>query len=170
MSKLEMVRSLFEYNQWANEQLLEAAARVDEEELTREREVIFGSIQGLLLHNLASHMSWLMKWTGETPPVARIEPGRVMAAIRESYATAHERLQDFLGSLTDARLDEVSPLLDPQEDGEWRTWHRPTWQVMLSVGSHAMAHRAEVAMILSALDSSPGEIDYSYFCWRRHPD
>jgi uncharacterized damage-inducible protein DinB len=93
-----------------------------------------------------------------------------MAAIRESYATAHELLQDFLGSLTDERLDEVSPLLDPLEDGEWRTWHRPTWQVMLSVGSHAMAHRAEVAMILSALDSSPGEIDYSYFCWRRHPD
>ena len=34
MSKLEMIRSLFEYNEWANEQLLEAAARVDEEELT----------------------------------------------------------------------------------------------------------------------------------------
>ncbi len=130
----------------------------------------FGSIQGILLHILASHVSWLMKWTDETPPLARIEPGRAMVAIRQSYATAHERLNDYVGSLTDARLDEVSALLDPQDDGEWRTWQRPAWQVMLSVGSHAMAHRAEVATILTALDSSPGEIDYSYFCWRQHPD
>ncbi len=41
---------------------------------------------------------------------------------------------------------------------------------MLSVGSHAMAHRAEAAMILTELGSSPGEIDYSYYCWRMHPE
>jgi uncharacterized damage-inducible protein DinB len=169
MSKLEMVRSLFEYNEWANEQVLEAAARVDEEELTREREVSFGSLQGLLLHILGSHVSWLMKWTGETPPIAKVEPGRAMAAIGESYESGHERLREFVESLSDERLDEVSSLMDPQ-DGEWRTWHRPFWQVTLSVGSHAMGHRAEAAMILSGLGSSPGEIDYSYFCWRRHPD
>src|SRR3972149_9739415 len=99
MSKLEMVRSLFEYNEWANEQVLEAAARVDEEALTRERDVSFGSVQGILLHILGSHVSWLMKWTGETPSIARVEPGRVMLAIRESYASAHERLRQFVGSL-----------------------------------------------------------------------
>ncbi len=168
MSKLEMVRSLFEYNEWANEQVLEAAARVDEEELTRERDVSFGSVQGILLHILGSHVSWLMKWTGETPPIAKVEPGRVMPAIRQSYANAHERLRQFVGGLSDGRLDDVSSLMDPQ-GGEWRTWHRPFWQVMLSVGSHAMAHRAEAAMILTSLGSSPGEIDYSYFCWRRDP-
>ncbi len=47
MSKLEMVRSLFEYNEWANERVLEAAIRVDEEELRRKREVSFGSIEGI---------------------------------------------------------------------------------------------------------------------------
>ena len=169
MSKLEMIRSLFEYNEWANEQVLEAAARVDEEELTRKREVSFGSIEGILLHILGSHVSWLIKWTGETPRIAKVEPGRVVEAIRESYASGHERLGKFVETLTEKQLNEVSRLMDPQ-DGEWRTWSRPFWQVMLSVGSHAMAHRAEAAMILSELGSSPGEIDYSYYCWRRHPD
>src|SRR3990172_11098579 len=101
MSKLEMVRSLFEYNEWANEQVLEAAARVNEEELTRERGVSFGSVQGILLHILGSHVSWLMKWTGEPPPLARVEPGRVMPAIRESFDVAHERLRAYVSSLTD---------------------------------------------------------------------
>ncbi len=110
-----------------------------------------------------------MKWTGEMPPIAKVEPGRAMAAIRESYESGHERLREFVESLSDGGLDEVSSLMDPQ-DGEWRTWHRPFWQVMLSVGSHAMGHRTEAAMILSELGSSPGEIDYSYYCWRRHTD
>jgi uncharacterized damage-inducible protein DinB len=169
MSKPEMIRSLFEYNEWANEQVLQAAARVDEDGLTREREVSFGSVQGILLHILGSHVSWLMKWTGETPPIARVEPGRVIAAMRETSANVHERLRELVGGLTEARLNEVSPLMDLQ-DGEWRTWRRPFWQVMLSQGSHAIAHRAEAASILSALGSSPGEIDYSYFCWRRHAE
>ncbi len=165
MSKLEMVRSLFEYNEWANSRLLEAAAQVSEEELARERSVAFGSVHGILLHILASHVSWLIKWTGETPPIARVEPGRVVPAISQSYRDAHERLLAFVGTLTDAHLDDVASLIDPQ-DGEWRQWQRPLWQVMLSVGSHAMPHRGEAAMILSELGSSPGEIDYSMWCWR----
>jgi len=163
-----MVRSLFEYNEWANEQVLEAAARVSEEELTRERGVSFGSVQGILLHILGSHVSWLMKWTGETPPIAKVEPGRVMPAIRQSYANAHELLRKFVDGLSDGRLDEVSSLMDPQ-GGEWHTWHRPFWQVTLSVGSHAMAHRAEAAMILTSLGAARARFDYSYFCWRRDP-
>jgi uncharacterized damage-inducible protein DinB len=169
MSKLEMVRSLFEYNEWANERVLESAASVHEEELARDRGVSFDSVQGILLHNLGSHVSWLARWTGEMPPIAKVEPERVVVAISESYAAAHERLRDFIASLTEERLDEVSSLSDPQ-DGEWRTWRRPFWQVMVSVGSHAMAHRAEAAMILTQLGSSPGELDYSYYCWRRHED
>ncbi len=58
-----------------------------------------------------------MRWTGETPPIAKVEPGRVVAAISESYAAAHERLREYVGSLTEERLDEVSTLSDPQ-DGE----------------------------------------------------
>ena len=49
MGKLEIVRSLFEYNEWANDRLVDAAAQVSEDELTKERGVDFGSLQGILL-------------------------------------------------------------------------------------------------------------------------
>ncbi len=169
MSKLEMVKSLFEYNEWANERLLEAAARADEAYLLRENNPSFGSLQGILLQILGSHVSWLMKWTGEAPPLARLEPGRIADGLRESYAATHKHLRDYIGSLTEDQVEQVMSLLDPQ-DGEWRTWQRPAWQMFLSVGSHAMAHRAEAAMLLTELGASPGEIDYSMWCWRRHEE
>ena len=171
MSKTELIRSLFDYNEWANNAILDAASAVPEDEVTRdlgEGAAGHGSLQGILLHILASHVSWLMKWTGEPPRLARVGPGRVMPAIRESYGTAHERLRAYIGSLTEAALDAETELMDPQ-DGEWRTWRRPLWQVMLSTGTHAAQHRGEAALILTRLGHSPGEIDYSMWCWRSHP-
>jgi uncharacterized damage-inducible protein DinB len=169
MSKLEIVQSLFEYNEWANERVLEAAALVDEADLLRENNPSFGSIQGILIHILGSHVSWLMKWTGEPPPLARLQPGNVASGLQESFAATHRRLRDHIGSLTEAQVEAVTSLMDPQ-DGQWRTWQRPAWQMYLSVGSHAMAHRAEAAMLLTELGASPGEIDYSMWAWRRHQD
>jgi uncharacterized damage-inducible protein DinB len=165
MGKVEMVRSLFEYNEWANERLLDAAAQVSEDELARERDGDFGSLQGILMHILGSHIVGLGVWKVESAAMAKVEPGRVVAALRESYKRVHEKLREFVASLTDERLDEAMPLLNPQ-DGKWRTWERPVWQVALSFGTHAMQHRGEAAMILTALGHSPGQIDYSYFCWR----
>jgi len=164
MSNRDIVRSLFEYNEWANGRLLDAAAEVNEADLERE----FGgtSLQAIFLHILGSHVSWLAKWTGEMPPLARVESGRVAAALRESYHAAHQRLWAYVGSLSDESLDAATSLFDPDENEEWRTWERPTWQVMLSTGTHAMQHRGEAALILTSLGHSPGQLDYSYWCWR----
>jgi len=166
MSKLQMIKSLYEYNEWANNELLHAASRVSEEELAREIGGSFGSIQGNLLHILGSHVSWLMRWTGKPPELAKVEPGRVMPAIRQSYNWAHDRLREFVGSLDESALEQVVSFMDPRE-GAWHTWQRPLWQVLLSVGTHGGHHRAEVAMALTSLGYAPGELDYSQFCWRR---
>jgi len=172
VSKRELIQSLFDYNEWANNAILDAASSLAEEEVTRDRgegAAGHGSLQGILLHILGSHVSWLMRWTGQPPHIARVEPGAVMPAIRESYANAHERLHAYVDSLTDDALDAETGLMDPQ-DGQWRTWRRPLWQVMLSTGTHAAQHRGEAALILTALGQSPGEIDYSMWAWRSHSE
>jgi uncharacterized damage-inducible protein DinB len=164
MSNLDLIRSVFAHNEWANNRVLDAAADAQEDSLKQQ----FGgtSLKAILLHILGSHVSWLAKWTGEMPPLARVEPGREIAAIRESYNNTHERLRSYIASLDEEGLQKVTELFDPDENGQWRTWQRPAWQMMLSTGGHAMQHRGEAALILTALGHSPGEIDYSYWCWR----
>ena len=105
MSKLEMIRRLYEYHECADDRLLDAAARVAEQELARDANIPFGNARDNLLHILGSQVSWLMRWTGESPQLAKIEPGIVASALSESFAWAHERLRSYIGALTEDQVE-----------------------------------------------------------------
>ena len=75
MTTLAAIRALYAYHEWADLRLLDAAARLPEEELSREAGIPFGSVQGNLLHILGSQVSWVMRLTNEAPRMAALEPG-----------------------------------------------------------------------------------------------
>lgn len=154
MSKLEMIRRLYEYHEWADDRLLAAAARVSEEALTRDANIPFGSARDNLLHILGSQVSWLMRWTGEPPKIAKLEDGRVAEGLRESFASAHERLRSYIGALTEEQVEKPITFME-FDRGETHQLHRPMWEMLLSVGSHGMGHRGEVAAVLTAAGASP---------------
>jgi uncharacterized damage-inducible protein DinB len=166
MSKLEMIKRLYEYHEWADDRLLDAAARVSEQELARDANIPFGNARDNLLHILGSQVSWLMRWTGESPQLAKIEPGIVASALRESFGWAHERLRSYVGALTEDQVEAPIRFIE-FDGGKPHELERPMWEMLLSVGSHGMGHRGEVAAVLTAAGLSPGEIDYSEFAWRR---
>jgi uncharacterized damage-inducible protein DinB len=167
MSKLEMIRRIYEYHEWADNRLLEAAARVSEEALAREAGIPFGNARDNMLHILGSQVSWLMRWTGEPPRLAKVEPGFVAAALRESFEWAHERLRAYIGALSEEQVEASIRFLE-FDQGRPHELERPMWEMLLSVGSHGMGHRGEAAAALTAAGASPGEIDYSEFAWRRN--
>jgi len=166
VSKLEMIKRLYEYHEWADERLLEAAARVSEEALTVGADIPFGNARDNLLHILGSQVSWLMRWTGEPPKLAQLERGRVAETLQESFAWAHERLLSYIGALTEEQV-ESSIRFTEFDRGQSHEVERPMWEMLLSVGSHGMGHRGEVAAVLTVAGATPGEIDYSEFAWRR---
>jgi len=166
MSKLEMIKRLYEYHEWADNRLLDAAARLPEDDLSRDADIPFGNARDNLLHILGSQVSWLMRWTGEPPQLAKIEPGRVAEALSESFSSAHDRLRSYIGALTEGQV-EAQIKFTEFDQGKPHELERPMWEMLLSVGSHGMSHRGEVAAVLTAAGASPGEIDYSEFAWRR---
>ena len=165
MSKLEIVRVVFEHNEWANVRVLDAAGQLSADEMTVERGPDCGSLQDILMHMLSSHVFMLMVTGSRPSELAKVEPGDA-AAIRVSFERVHARMREMVGSLSDESLEEPMTLRNPDDDGNWRTWERPRWEVLLSVGTHGIQHRGEAALILTSLGHSPGEIDYSYWNWR----
>ena len=165
MSKLEMIRRLYEYHEWADDRLLETASRAPEEVLARDADIPFGNAQDNLLHILASQVSWLMRWTGEPPKLARLEPGSVAAGLRESYGSAHDGLRAYLGSLSEEQVEAEVEFIDFEGDKP-HDLRRPMWEMLLSVGSHGLSHRSEVAAVLTAAGFDPGQLDFSEFAWR----
>ncbi|MCH8009676.1 MAG: hypothetical protein IIC91_12525 [Chloroflexi bacterium] len=64
MAGLDHIRSLYDYNAWANEHVLDAASSLGEDKLAEELGASFGSVQGNLLHVLWAQGIWLQRFTG----------------------------------------------------------------------------------------------------------
>ena len=64
MTALDQIRALYEYNEWANEHVLDAASALTNEELARELGASFGSVRGNLAHAAGAQIIWLSRWTG----------------------------------------------------------------------------------------------------------
>ena len=166
MSKREIITAVFEHNEWANVRLLDAAAGLSEDELTANRGPDCGSLQDILSHMLGSHVFMLMVNGMQPPVLEEVKPGSVMATLRQSFERVHPPLRELAESFSDEQLDEPLTVNNPDVDGVWRQWQRPRWNVLLSMGTHAMQHRGEAALILTSLGHSPGELDFSTWSWR----
>ena len=145
---------LFEHNNWANLQILQACSALSDEQLDAEpKSATKGSIRSTLLHLVTAQRGYLSLLT--LPIEARPNTPLSFAELRESASMSGERL------LALAR-DESSRSLTNQlrtRDG----FFVAPWVVMLQVINHATEHREQIKSMLSALGVTPPEIDgWSY--------
>jgi len=161
VSKLELVRGLYDYNEWSNNHVLEAASQLTEEEFSRKQGASFESVEGNLAHIMGAQVIWLERWTGGSNPrpVLEFQKTRGLSAIRDAFAHSHEGLRMFVSSLTANRLDETLAY----RDSAGRPHERVMWQLMAHVANHGTHHRAETAMAMAALGKPMRELDYVFF-------
>ena len=60
---LELIRALYEYNEWANGHVLDGAAALSDDEFRRDLGASFGSLQGNIWHALSAQQVWLGRWS-----------------------------------------------------------------------------------------------------------
>jgi len=177
MSVLEVVRRIHVYNQWADEQMLQAMDGLANEDLAREAPVAFGSLRGSLWHHLGAQLGWLRICAGyDTWSNLNVRDSASVDGISELFDGSHTMWREFIESLgeEDTLAPAELPIDEPfrQSAGTelvaWADEHgyrprRPLWQSMLRVVSHSTQHRAEVGMYLQTLGRSPGDLDYGTF-------
>lgn len=164
MSKIELLRHLYAYNEWADRQLLGAASQVSDEVLNKER-TAFGSVMGTLAHIVSSQEIWLERWVrGKNPKaVADVQNAKQLAAVKAVYQRSHAALREYLGGLIDQDVDRNCHYQNSIGD----PYSRVLWQLMVHVANHGTYHRGEIAAALSALGHSPGDLDFVYWERRR---
>ncbi len=150
------LRSLLDYDRWANDKMFEAASQVNDGELDRKSGASFESIRGSIAHVLQAQRTWLGRWTGGSPElVADVSLG----GLRTAYAATHTALCDFLDSRTEEQLAAVIAYTDSAGEPHARR----AWQLIAHVVNHGTHHRAETGMLLGMIGHSPGDMDYLYF-------
>ena len=160
MSGLAQIRALYEYNQWANGHVLDAAGRVSEDDLRRKLGASFDSVLGNLWHTLGAQVLWLARFTGGSqvrlPP---LEPEGTLDSMRETYRDSHEGLREFVSLLSE---DDVARTLSYTDTRGQR--HEPIlWRCLLHVANHGTHHRAETALLLTSLGHPPRQLDYIFY-------
>ncbi len=167
MSKLDLITHFYEYNEWANDRLLVVASGLSADELAAGRGASFDSILSSFAHIAAAQVNWLERWVVGVNRISTLELQKMpdLATVRASFLASHGGLQKFVSDLSDERLEALQEF----RDSSGRRQARPLWQFMMHVANHGTYHRGEIAMMLTGLGHSPGDLDFGVWEYEQHP-
>ena len=153
------IELLFQYNDWANERILDTAEIMSHEQLSAQNDFGWGSLRGALVHLMDAEYAWL-SLLKEGVFIDELQPEDFpdVAGIRARWQDERQALWNFLNSLSDEDL-----LGAISYEAEGKTRHRVLWHCLAHVVNHGTQHRAECAALMTGFGHSPGNLDFIVF-------
>ena len=143
-NQIYLIDKMFEYNLWANTQLIELCQGLDDEQLGVEVEGVFSRIQPTLAHIIRAEAGYLNRLTGSPPWVDEPDWDSL------SVGDLREKAQ-----LTGLQLISVAGKTDSEirHDVELRgePYHFFNWTVLLQALYHGIEHRTQIKILLTKL-------------------
>jgi uncharacterized damage-inducible protein DinB len=157
----EYFRTMLGYTYWAWHRVLDQVAQISQEEYVERRLLDYGSIRAILVHAVAAEVRYLSVWKGE-PLTARPDEASVptVAELRMVWAEQEKAMDAFLAGLTDQDCLRAVTQISARTGQESVT---PLWVLMTQAVSHHMQHRSEVALQVTQLGHSPGDLDVTRY-------
>ena len=162
------INQLFNYTEWANGLVMEAAAALPDESLHRDVCCSHQSIFGTLLHMAGAEWIWLERWNGRSP--ARDEAWSQwttdscadLATLRASWTEVVNQRWRFVSELDDEKLlSELSFKLLSGDASSMRLVDQ-----MQHVANHATMHRGQVVGMIRQLGIEPPSTDLIFYLRR----
>jgi uncharacterized damage-inducible protein DinB len=152
----ELIRTLFEFNQWANRRTLDSCAALTSEQFTRTLGSSFGSVRDTLVHIYGAEWIWNERFQGRTPaglPQAEQLPD--LASVRSKLEEMDQYFLDYVSHLTQQDLDRVVHY----KTAGGKEFSNPLWQSLQHLTNHGTYHRGQVVTMLRQLGSKPVSTD-----------
>lgn len=156
----EEIRTLFDYNAWANHRSLEAAAALPTEQFTKTLGSSFSSVRDTLAHICGAELVWYERFRGNSPStLPDLSSLSTVEALRAHWSEQEAKLLGFVAGLTQADLDRVM---------EYKTlkfgiYSNPLWQSMQHLVNHGTYHRGQVTTLLRQLGAKAIATDLMHF-------
>ena len=139
--------TLHTYNVYANNLVLETAAKMTAEELTCESSPSHGSVMKLLTHTFECEYYFTLECMNSTPDEAQADKcASSLASLRECFALLNATRENYLAKVNDFELEEEITVNLGR--GEF-TLQR--WQFMAQSLLHSVHHRGELSIVMTGL-------------------
>ena len=146
------------YNNWANQQVLEACQKLSEDQLAATMPGAYGAIRDTLEHIIRAEADYVGRLTGN-----HLQPGfkwKNQATLADLSAFADE----VAGALLDtARRVPPTYLVHEEEDGN--TLDYLALALFIQIINHGIEHRTNITTTLTSLGLSAPEVDGWGYLW-----
>jgi uncharacterized damage-inducible protein DinB len=144
----ELLRFMFQYNQWADRRLLDACAALSNEQFTRNLGSSFSSVRDTVVHLYGAEYVWNERFQGRSPSALISGAGfSDLASIRTKLEEMDAYYIDFVSRMTQQDLDRVIRYKSFTGD----EFSNPLWQSLHQLTNHASYHRGQVVTMLRQL-------------------
>jgi uncharacterized damage-inducible protein DinB len=155
----EVLRSHVGYTAWASGLLVEAAAKLTHDELTRDFGTADKSVLGTLVHIFGADRLWLARLKREPADRFLTDADYQLAVLQNDWPALYERWQDWAAGLT----DEAAAAAVAYSDMRGNPWRQPLGQLVLHVVNHGTHHRGQVSGFLRTMGYTPPKLDLVFY-------
>lgn len=171
--KIDEIKLMYDYNDWADERILAACASVSPKQYAAPAPYARGGLRATMVHILDN--IWQQRITLQgyyQEPLAdeaaydatelHEDAFPTFAVLQERWAIEKQAMRAYLDTLTDESLNGTIRYVIPGALREHVVWH-----ILLDVIIHATQHRSEAAALLTGYGQSLGDFDFSTFLHER---
>ena len=153
------IATLFDFNYWANRQLLAAAAAASTEQFTAPPKFTYRGLRGTLVHTLDIELSWRTRLRGGPKDVwdrtLDDDDYPTVAALAEHWARDEAEMRAWLATLTDEDLAAIADLGDKDRF--------PLWYYLVHIVTHSEQQRRDATLILNAYGHPVPDLEFLYY-------
>ncbi len=138
--------TIVKFNSQSNQLMLEAAAALNPEDLTRPCSPSHGTVFELLKHMYGGERIYLDFCQGKAFNPAPVDAITEFADLREQWLALGREMTGCIAQLDDQAVDESIAVAFPEI-----IWHFPRWQVLMWAIVHNIHHRGELSIVMTQL-------------------
>jgi uncharacterized damage-inducible protein DinB len=154
--KKDEILTLYQYNAWANERILDTASQVNQEQFLALTSFSYSSLRATLVHTLFAEWIWRRRWEGHSPTEwMKPEDFPTFRSLQEYWKTEEKSLMAFVGNISE---DTLGSTIYYQTMGG-KHYQNKLWHLMVHLVNHGTQHRSEAAAMLTDFGNSPGDLD-----------
>jgi uncharacterized damage-inducible protein DinB len=152
---VNILRTHLDYTAWASNRLLEVAAKLSPEELTRDFGTADKSVVGTLAHVFAADRIWMARIEGKPPAKFITDEDRDLALMNRDWPGLLGVWKQWAAGLNGESLAQSASY----KDLKGNAYTTPYWQIILHVVNHGTHHRGQVSGFLRTMGHVPPPLD-----------